>query len=141
MEERKLGRILGSRIVVKVSESDGRMSDLLLVQADRREILRQRVSSARRTLSSRSSRRATGPATRVTSERTTSGLGVPGIIFIDLSGRPLHLVRRRGGDYEETSVSSGTVAFEAVDRLVVQSEWIFGEPRPAVRGTLNTVPP
>ena len=63
------------------------------------------------------------------------------MVFIELRKGEIRLLQRREDGYEETVVTSGSVAFEAIKGLVLQAEWILQEPRPGVRTLLNSLLP
>ena len=95
---------------------------------------------ARLTSSSRSFCRATAPPTCAPLEADYARLGVPELVFISLRTSEIRRLRRTSsGSFDETVFTSGPVAFDSLDGLTLQAEWILNEPRPDEFDTLSAL--
>ena len=139
VEERSLGRMLSSRIMVKADDFGGRMPDLLFIRQERIHIAQQKAVYGAPDLIIEIISPNDRPSDIRVLEADYSRLGVPELVFINLRKPEIRLLRKRNGDYEETVITSGPIHFETINGLTLQAEWILKEPRPSVRNTLNSL--
>ena len=141
VEERSLGRVLTSRIMVQTSEFSGRMPDLLFVRQQRLDIVQQKAVYGAPDLIIEIVSPNDRPSDLRALEADYFRLGVPELVFIDLRQQEIRLLHRGVEEYAQTIVTSGPVTFAALGGLPLEAEWILREPRPGVRATLNALFP
>ena len=141
IEERGLGRMLSSRIMVQTDNFGGRMPDLLFVRQERMDIVRQKAVFGAPDLVIEIVSPNDRPSDLRALEADYHRLGVPELVFINLGKQEIRLLRRRDDGYEEAVVTAGSIALETIAGLTLQAEWILQEPRPGVRATLNALLP
>lgn len=139
VEERGLGRMLTSRIMVKTDTFGGRMPDLLFVRQDRLEIVQQKAVFGAPDFIIEIVSEHDRPSDLRTLETDYFRLGVPELVFIHLRKQEIRLLQRGEEGYAQTIATSGPVTFETFPNLTLQAEWILREPRPGVRATLNAL--
>lgn len=130
VNRRKLGEMVSSRIVVKVGEHAGRMPDLLFIKKGNLAIVQQKAVYGAPNLVIE----IVSPNDRLSHLRALETdyfrIGVPELIFIDLRRQEIRRLLLRENEYEETLITSGTISFESIEGLTLQTEWILQEPRP-----------
>ena len=141
VEEHKMGRMLSSRIMVQTNEFGGRMPDLLFVRQERLSIVQQKAVYGAPDLVIEIVSPNDRPSDLRALEADYLRLGVAELVFIELRKQEIRLLRKRDGGYEESVVTSGPVAFEGIEGLTLQTEWMLQEPRPGVRTLLNSLLP
>jgi Uma2 family endonuclease len=141
VEERSLGRMVGSRIMVKTDDFGGRMPDLLFIRQERMTITQQKAVYGAPDLIIEIVSPNDRPSDLRALEADYARLGVEELVFIPLRRQEIRLLCLRDGVYEETIITSGPVTFAAIEGLILQAEWILQEPRPSVRATLNALLP
>ncbi|HLK54960.1 MAG TPA: Uma2 family endonuclease [Chthonomonadaceae bacterium] len=139
VEERGLGRMLSSRIMVQADNFGGRMPDLLFVRQERIGIVQQKAVYGAPDLIIEIVSPNDRPADLRALEADYHRLGVPELIFIHLRKQEIHLLHRQDASYETTTVTSGPITLATIPGLTLQAEWILQEPRPGVRATLNAL--
>lgn len=139
VEERDLGWMASSRIMVKVEGYGGRMPDLLFVRKDRRSITSQKAIYGAPDLVMEIVSLHDRPSDLRALETDYFHLGVPELIFIDLRRQEIRLLRLGTEQYEETLITSGTIAFQSIEGLTLQAEWILQEPRPNKLATVQAL--
>lgn len=136
-EEKSLGVVLGSRTAVQITPFRGRLPDLLFVRQERVEIIGQKALYDAPDLVLE----ITSPGDRrsdvIALETDYRTIGVAEIVFIDQRKQRVRLLRKRGDGYEENEIMTGTVCFETLPGFQIEVDWLFDEPRPAVRGLLD----
>jgi len=138
VEERGLGEMLSSRIMVKTDDFGGRMPDLLFVRQERLDIIRQKAVYGAPDLVIEIVSANDRPSDLRALEADYSRLGVSELLFVDLRKQEIRLLRRREDAYAETVITSGEVTLETIPELTLQAEWILQEHRPNVRTLLNS---
>ena len=131
-DERDLGKVVSSRMAVRVDEFSGRLPDLVFVRKDRLHIVRQRAIYGAPDLVVE----VRSPGDRLSSvvelESDYRSLGVPEILLIDPKRAIVRIVRKRGEDYEELELSKGTLEIETLPGFKLDLKWLFGDERPTV---------
>jgi Uma2 family endonuclease len=141
VEERDLGQMLSSRIMVQADAFGGRMPDLLYVRKERMEIVQQKAVYGAPDLVIEIISPNDRPSDLRALEADYDRLGVVELVFIDLRRQSIRLLRKQEAHYEETVITSGPLTLHSLDGLNLPSEWILQEPRPGVRATLNALFP
>ncbi|HZO88290.1 MAG TPA: Uma2 family endonuclease [Chthonomonadaceae bacterium] len=136
VEERNLGIVLGSRTPVKINDYRGRLPDLLFVRQERLDIVEQRAIYGAPDLAVEIVSPSDRPSNITALETDYRSLGVSEIWLIDLPRRRVRVLRRRDGDYTEEERTTGLLSSEAIEGFRLEIEWLWTEPRPAVRATL-----
>lgn len=134
-----LGRMLSSRIMVKMDTFSGRMPDLLFVREERMDIVQQQAVRGAPDLIIVIASPSDRPSHLRELEAEYFGTGVPELVFIYLRNQEIRLLRRSEEGYAETVISEGPVTFAALPGLTLQAEWILREPRPDVYDTLTAL--
>lgn len=139
VEEKDLGIVMGSRTAVEITPFRGRLPDLLFVRKERMGIIQQKGLYDAPDLVLE----ITSPGDRrsdiIALETDYRGIGVQEVVFIDQRKRHVRVLRKRDNDYEEETRTSGLLRLEAIPGFQVEVEWLFDEPRPAVRDTLASL--
>jgi Uma2 family endonuclease len=139
-EKRGLGLMLGSHIMVRADDFGGRMPDLLFVRRERLDIVQQKAVYGAPDLVIEIVSANDRPSDLRALEADYARLGVPELVFIDLRRREIRRLRRGdAGTYQETVFTAGPVAFDSLNGLVLQAEWILDEPRPDEFDTLSAL--
>ncbi len=139
VQEKGLGEMLGSRIMVKTDDFGGRMPDLLFVRQERGDIVQQKAVYGAPDLVIEIASPNDYPADFRALEADYFRLGVPEFVLVHLHKQEIRIMRRGDEGYTESIVKEGPVTFAALPDLTLQAEWILREPRPAVRATLNAL--
>lgn len=139
VQEKGLGKMLGSRIMVKADDFGGRMPDLLFVRQERREIVQQKAVYGAPDLIIKIASPNDYPAGFRALEADYFRLGVPEFVLVHLNKQEIRVMRRGDEGYTETILKEGPVTFAALPDLTLQAEWILRESRPAVRAPLNAL--
>jgi Uma2 family endonuclease len=64
-------------------------------------------------------------------------IGVPEIGFIDPRKHQVRFLRRRQNEYVEEVGTAGSFVLEALGALRLETDWLFLEPRPGLRETVD----
>jgi Uma2 family endonuclease len=137
VEERNLGIVLGSRTAVEIGMFRGRLPDLLFVRRERMGIVQQKAIYGAPDLVIELISPNDRPSDISALETDYRAIGVPEIVFIDQQQRRVRLLRAREAGYEEEILIGGTLRFESLEGFALQVEWLFQEPRPNLRATLE----
>ncbi len=137
VKRRRLGIMLGSRIMVAADEFGGRMPDLLFVRQDRLDIVRQKAVYGAPDLVIEIVSPNDRPSDLRALEADYIRLGVPEIIFIDQKKETVRIVRRREDGYVEEIIEAGPVEFETIAGIRLDAACLLREPRPDVYDTLT----
>ncbi len=134
-KQRGLGEMLSSRIMVQIDGFGGRMPDLLFVRQERSHIMRQKAvyGAPDLVIEIVSNDR---PSDLRALEAYYLRMGVPELVFINLRKGEIRQLRLNETVYDQTIITSGTVAFQSLGGLTLQAEWILNDPRPNEFDTL-----
>ncbi len=135
IQERNLGILLHSRSPVKITEFRGRMPDLFFVQESRLSIVGQKATMEAPDLIIEIISPGDRPSDVRSLETDYRTIGVPEMVFVDLQKRRVRVLRREETTYSDETIASGNVALRSLD-LSLPLDWLFIEPRPALRPTL-----
>lgn len=139
-EKRGLGEMFSSRIMVRTNGFGGRMPDLLFVRRERLDIVQQKAVYGAPDLIIEIVSPGDRPSDLRALEADYARLGVPELVFVSLrKGEIRHLHLTNDGSYDESVLTSGPVAFDSLDGLTLQAEWILNEPRPDEFDTLSAL--
>lgn len=140
VEARDLGRVLGSRTAVEITGFRGRLPDLLFVRKERLDIVRQKAIYGAPDLIVEFISPGDRPSDIIALETDYRGIGVAEIVFVDQGRRQVRALRRQdSGDYTETEQDAGPLSFQTTPGFQLQTEWLWADPRPAVRETLDAL--
>lgn len=137
VEETGLGIVLGSRTAVQIGAFRGRLPDLLFVRQDRLDTVHQKAVYGSPDLVVEVLSPGDRRSDVVALETDYRSIGVAEIVFLDQKRRRARVLRKRGGSYVEEEVTAGALTLESVEGLTLQLDWLFVEPRPTVRATLD----
>ncbi len=141
-EKRGLGEMFASRIMVRADDFGGRMPDLLFVRQERLSIVQQKAVYGAPDLVIEIVSPGDRPSDLRALEADYARLGVPELVFISLRRHEIRRLRLRGGEeggYDETLFTTGPVAFDSLNGLTLQAEWLLNEPRPDEFDTLSAL--
>ena len=138
-EHRKLGRMLSSRIMIRIDNFGGRMPDLLFVREGNSPVLRQRAVYGAPDLIIEVDSPNDYPTDFRALEADYFRLGVPEFVLIHLKKQELRFMSRHETGYAQTIIKEGPITFAALPGLVLQAEWILREPCPDVVDTRNAL--
>jgi Uma2 family endonuclease len=137
VEDRNLGIVLGSRMAVQINRFSGRLPDLLFVRRERMDILHAKAVYGPPDLVIEIISPNDRPSDVIALETDYRSIGVQEMVFIDPKKRRVRLLHKQADDYTEQSLTTGRFASEAVAGFQLEVEWLFAEPRPAVREVLT----
>jgi Uma2 family endonuclease len=136
VKARGLGIVLGSRTAVEINQFRGRLPDLLFVRQDRMQIVQQKGVYGAPDLVIEiisPNDRASDIIALETDYRT---IGVAEILFIDQRKQQVRVLRKQSG-YAEQVVTAGVLAVETLGGMALETEWLFAEPGPDERATVD----
>lgn len=64
-------------------------------------------------------------------------IGTAEIVFIDLGKRRVRVLRKQAGGYSENLLTEGALVLASMGGLSLELEWLFEEPRPNQRATVD----
>ncbi len=126
----QLGIVIGSRTAVEISEFGGRLPDILFVSQARREIVQQKAVYGAPDLVIEFRSPGDRPSDIIALETDYRQIGVPEIAFVDRRKGVIRLLQKRDSGYEETVVTAGRFAFEALPEIHLDAAWLLGDIRP-----------
>lgn len=139
-EARDLGEVLGSRTAVEITGFRGRLLDLLFVRKDRLAIVQQKAVYGAPDLVVEFVSPGDRPSDVIALETDYRGIGVAEIIFVNQGRQQVRALRRQeDGNYTEAEQNAGPLSFQTVAGFQLQTEWLWADPRPAVRETLDAL--
>lgn len=139
VEDRSLGIVLGSRTAVEIHKFRGRLPDLLFFRLDRLGIVQQKAVYGAPDLVLEVISPNDRPSDVIALETDYRSIGVPEIVFIDPRKHAVRLLRQRQNEYVEEVVTAGTITLEALGGIRLESDWLFLEPRPGIRATVEAL--
>jgi Uma2 family endonuclease len=139
VEARGLGIVLGSRTAVEIDQFRGRLPDLLFVRQERMEIVRQKAVYGAPDLVLEISSPNDRLSESIALETDYRAIGVPEIVFIDQGKRQARVLRRQADDYSEEVLTAGVLVLESMGGLSLELDWLFVEPRPDQRSTVDAL--
>jgi Uma2 family endonuclease len=139
VEERSLGIVLGSRTAVEIHQFRGRLPDLLFVRRERMGIVQQKAVYGAPDLVIEVSSPNDRPSDIIALETDYRSIGVPEIVFLDQRRPAVRLLRHRQDDYVEEIVTAGSIVLETLDAVRLEIDWLFREPRPGIRATIEAL--
>jgi Uma2 family endonuclease len=132
-----LGIVLHSRFAVEIDQFRGRLPDLLFVRNENMGIVQQKAVFGPPDLVieivSPNDRRSDLVALETDYRR----IGVSEIVFIDQPQRRVRILRKRNGSYREEIVTSDGFSLRSLKGIRLQTDWLFDEPRPDERATVD----
>jgi Uma2 family endonuclease len=139
VEARNLGIVLGSRTAVEIHEFRGRLPDLLFVRRDRMAIVQQKAIYGAPDLILEVSSPNDRPSDVTALEIDYRSIGVAEIVFVDPRRHEVRFLRKRQTEYVEETVTAGTIMLESLGDLRLETDWLFVEPRPELRATVDAL--
>lgn len=127
---RELGKVLGSRTAVRITENDGRLPDIVFVRADNADIIHNDAIYGVPDLVIEIISPNDRPSDLVPLEADYRTIGVPEILFIDPKKKRVRYLRKTESDYDESFVTTGTLAFATVPGFWIEVQWLFDDNRP-----------
>lgn len=138
-EALKLGEVLGSRTAVEIDQFRGRLPDLLFVRQDRLEIVRQKAVYGAPDLVMEISSPNDRLSESIALETDYRAIGVREIVFIDQGKRRVRVLRKQVDSYSEEVLTAGVLVLESMGGVALELEWLFVEPRPDQRVTVDAL--
>jgi Uma2 family endonuclease len=139
VEERRLGIVLGSRIAVQINQFRGRLPDLLFVRQDRIEIVQQKAIYGAPDLVIEVRSPNDRASDVIALETDYRAIGVAEIVFVDPQKQRVRVLWKQENDYVEAALPAGSLVLETLGGLRLETEWLFTEPRPAVRSIVEAL--
>jgi Uma2 family endonuclease len=139
VEARGLGIVLGSRTAVEIDQFRERLPDLLFVRQSRMEIVQQKAVYGAPDLLLEISSPNDRLSDSIALETDYRAIGAPEIVFIDQGKRRVRVLRRQMDGYSEEILTAGVLMLESMDRLLLELEWLFAEPRPDQHATVDAL--
>jgi Uma2 family endonuclease len=139
VEGRSLGIVLGSRTAVEIHQFRGRLPDLLFVRQDRLGIVQQKAIYGPPDLVLEVISPNDRASEIIALETDYRAIGVAEIVLIDQRKRRVKVLRRQGDGYSETALTTGAVTLESLEGIQLPMEWLFDEPRPDQRSTVEAL--
>ena len=130
VDVRGLGKILGSRTAVKISEIDGRLPDIVFVRADNNTIIHDDAIYGVPDLVIEIVSKNDRPSDLVPLEADYRMIGVPEIIFIDPRKKRVRYLRKNDIDYDSVFLTAGRLTFAEIPGFHIEVEWLFTDDRP-----------
>jgi Uma2 family endonuclease len=127
---RKLGKVLGSRTSVKIHDNDGRLPDILFIRADNTDIIHNDAIYGIPDLVIEIISENDRPVNLVPLEADYRDIGVPEILFIDPRRKRVRYLLKTEAGYDESFLTTGTLAFASVPGFHIEVEWLFLEDKP-----------
>jgi Uma2 family endonuclease len=137
IEDRNLGILLGSRTAVEITQYRGRLPDLLFVKRERMQIVQQKAVYGPPDLTIEIISPGDRKSDQVALEADYRSLGVAEIVFINQRKRQVRVLRKRDNDYEDITLTTGTLELESIAGMRLEVNWLVSEPRPTARETLD----
>jgi len=137
-EDNKLGKVLGSRMAVKIDDFNGRLPDLLFVRSERLDIIKADAIYGAPDLVIEVRSPGDRRSDLIELETDYRNRGVPEIVFIDPKRRIVRILSHVGNDYKATELSSGELAFHSLPGFKIDLTWLFAADRPSVSEVLNS---
>jgi Uma2 family endonuclease len=134
---RHMGIVLGSRTAVEINQFRGRLPDLLFVRQDRIEIVQQKAIYGAPDLIVEVISPNDRPSDTIALETDYRAIGVAEIVFIDQRKHRVRVLRKQESEYVEEVVAAGALTLESLAGLPLELEWLFVEPRPDERSTVD----
>jgi len=125
-----LGKVLGSRTAVKISDHDGRLPDLVFVRQENLSIIHNDAIYGVPDLVVEIVSDNDRPSDLVPLEADYRSLGVPEIVFIDPRRKRVRQLRKSADDYDEAFLTSGELNFVAVPGFHIAIEALFADEKP-----------
>jgi Uma2 family endonuclease len=138
-EERDLGKVVSSRMAVRIDDFTGRLPDLVFVRKERLAIFQQRAIYGAPDLVIEVRSPGDRRSSVVELETDYRSLGVSEIVLIDPKRRLVRIARKRGDDYEDHELKNGTVETETFPGFRLDLEWLFDNDRPTVPWVIATL--
>jgi Uma2 family endonuclease len=138
-EALKLGEVLGSRTAVEIDQFRGRLPDLLFVRQDRMGIVHQKAVYGAPDLVLEINSPNDRLSESIALETDYRAIGVAEIVFIDQGKRRVRVLRKQTDGYSEAVLTTGTLVLESMGGLALELDWLFVEPRPDQRVTVDVL--
>lgn len=139
VEAHDLGVIFGSRTAVRVTDYDGRLPDILFVRKDRLDIIDSLKLNGPPDLVVELISPGDRRSERMELEADYRSIGVPEIVFVDLSGQSVQTFHKEESDYRIDDLKTGILRLTSVPGLWMDLDWLFQEPRPPVHEALSWI--
>jgi len=139
VEVLNLGIVLGSRTAVEIHEFRGRLPDLLFVRRDRMAIVQQKAVCGAPDLILEVISPNDRPSDVTALEIDYRSIGVAEIVFVAPRRHEVRFLRKRQNEYVEEIVTAGTIVLESLGDLRLETNWLFVEPRPELRVTVDAL--
>jgi len=130
VQNRQLGKVLGSRTAVKISENDGRLPDILFVRADNSVIIHKDAIYGVPDLVIEIVSENDRPSDLIPLEADYRDIGVPEIVFIDPRKKRVRYLQKNETAYDESFLTTGRLMFVTVPGFWIEIEWLFVEEKP-----------
>ena len=126
----KLGKVLGSRTAVRISDTDGRIPDIVFVRTENLSIIRKDAIHGTPDLIVEVVSENDRPSDLVPLENDYRSIDVPEIVFIDPRRKRVRFVRKVANGYDEFYLTTGQLTFACVPGFAIEVDWLFTDTRP-----------
>lgn len=130
VHHQKLGKVLGSRSAVKITNTNGRLPDLLFVRADNIGIIKKDAIYGTPDLVIEIVSENDRPSDLIPLEDDYRSIGVPEIVFIDPRKKRVRVVTKTETDYDDAVLTTGQLRFACVPGFAIAVEWLFADDKP-----------
>jgi len=126
----ELGKVLGSRSAVKISNYDGRLPDILFVSAESDRIIRKEAiyGAPDVVIEIVSGNDRPGYLKRLALDYQTVGVGE--IAFVDPVKKVVRYHKKGADGYSTEVISTGPLGFTAIPGFRIEVGWLFADKRP-----------
>ena len=125
-----MGRVLGSRTAVRITEYDGRLPDILFVRADNLSIIRKDAVYGTPDMVIEIVSENDRPSDLLPLEADYCTIGVPEIVFIDPRKKRVRHLVKAGDDHDEAFLTTGSLCLATIPGFVVEVAWLFDDEKP-----------
>ena len=139
VEARQLGIVLGSRTAVEIHQFRGRLPDLLFVRQERLAIVQQKAVYGGPDLVIEVVSPNDHASDILALETDYRAIGVAEIVFLDQPRKRGRVLRRQASGYAEEVLTTGALVLETLEGLRLEMDWLFSEPRPGQRETVDAL--
>ncbi len=130
VEYKRLGRVLGSRTPVRITEYDGRLPDILFVRADNLSIIRKDAVYGTPDMVIEIVSENDRPSDLLPLEADYRTIGVPEIVFIDPRKKRVRHLVKADDDYDEVFLTTGSLRLATIPGFEVEVAWLFDDEKP-----------
>jgi Uma2 family endonuclease len=134
---RDLGLMVGSRTPIRIHLFGGRLPDIIFLRKERLSVATHNAVLGAPDLVIELVSPSDRPGRLIALEADYRNVGVAEIVFVDQKKRQVRVLRRDGNNYLEEELTGGTLVLETLGNLLIETSWLYDEPRPQILETVN----